>query len=89
MSILPEGSEEPVLDLPAYVAALKDRLTAAQSVSTADLVALANSRAQSALNALNESSLEIPLNATLAEPREAEGDDDREVPLELGVSAGS
>lgn len=89
MSTLPEGSEEPVLDLPAYVAALKDRLTAAQSVSTADLVALANSRAQSALNALNESSLEIPLNATLAEPREAEGDDDREVPLELGVSAGS
>ena len=89
MSTLPEGSEEPVLDLPAYVAALKDRLIAAQSVSTADLVALANSRAQSALNALNESSLEIPLNATLAEPREAEGDDDREVPLELGVSAGS
>jgi hypothetical protein len=86
---VPEGSEQSVLDLPAYVAGLRSRLEDAQPVGAADLVALANARAESALAALRNSAPEAQLNAALAEPREVEGESARDIPLELSVSAGN
>jgi hypothetical protein len=50
-SSAPEGSETPVLDLPAYVSALRTKLEDNQPIGMAELTALADSRAAAALTA--------------------------------------
>jgi hypothetical protein len=86
---VPDGAEEPVLDAPAYAASLRSRLEDAQPIETAELTALASARAEAVLAALAESAADSNLNAKQVESREVEGKNDREIPLELTVSAGN
>lgn len=82
----PEG--EGVLDEPAYLAALRDRLVAATAVEQAALEGLARERATAVLTTLREGQPEAELNATEVAPEAVEPAEDGTVPLELGVSAG-
>lgn len=81
----PEG--KPVLDELAYAADLGDRLLASESISAADLEALANARAEAIRSAFMASGEFDQSRITIAAPTEVESEDGEWVLMELGVAA--
>ncbi|MEM1411301.1 MAG: DUF748 domain-containing protein, partial [Pseudomonadota bacterium] len=84
----PEGA--PVLDEPAYLAALRGGLLAATAVSTADFEALAQARSAAVVAALTPETGEVPGNIREVAPVAMAAEEDtleaENVPLELAVS---
>ena len=85
----PEGDPEaePAFDELAYAADLRDRLLAAVEITEADLLSLANERAQAILDAFLASGEFDASRITLVEPQETESEDGDWVLMELGVAA--
>lgn len=83
-----EAGAERVLDTPAYVAALRARLEAAQPIGEAQLTALAQARAESVLATLLASQPDAGLKAAAGTVEAVSSDDPKVVPMELAVSAG-
>jgi hypothetical protein len=81
----PEG--EPVLDKLAYAAALRDRLLAAEEISSTDLEALAQARSEAIRAAFLASGEFDESRIVIAAPKEVESEDGVWVAMELGVSA--
>jgi hypothetical protein len=79
--------EAGVLDEPAYLAELRERLLAAQVITDQELAALAKARAAAVTEAMATSEAETPLSLSQGETAEVEPDDGGEIPLELAVEA--
>lgn len=84
-----DDDPEPLLDEPAYLAALEQRLAGAQAVSRADLETLAETRAQAVVEALRASQPDAGLNVATGSSGPVEPGEDGRVPLELSVEAGA
>lgn len=80
----PEGA--PVLDDLAYTTDLRDRLLASETVTDADLEALASERASVIRDAFLEGGSVAEERVVLSAPQQSKSEDGDWVPLELGVA---
>ena len=80
-------SGESQFDELAFAEALRDRLVDMQPVTDADLLALAEARAQSVRQAILESNPDIAARVIAAEASAAESDDDGNIRMEVRISA--
>jgi hypothetical protein len=78
---------EPVLDELAYAADLRDRLLAAEEITTQDLEALADARAEAVRTAFLDQAEFGPANIAIEAPTVVESEDGEWVMMELGVAA--
>lgn len=85
----PEGDPEaePVLDELAYAADLRDRLLAAEEITTQDLETLANARAEAVRAAFLDQADFEPARIAREAPAAVESEDGEWVVMELGVAA--
>jgi hypothetical protein len=77
----PDGKQ--VLDEPAYLAALRERLVAAEAISAEDLDALARARAQAVIDVLVAGAQVDPSRISAGDPGEAKLTDDGWIPMKL------
>ena len=85
-----ESSDETGFDALAYRNHLAEKVIAAQSVTDADLRAIANARASAVQDALVDTSADNPIDANrvrLLDPSEIEAGDDERIAMEVGVTA--